>query len=305
MEYDQLPHLETFAQAAELSSFTAAAGVLGLTQAAISQRISSLERALGIALFHRKGGSVLLTEAGRRLYPFAQRILLLHREARQQVTKHKRPQTGELHLAASSIPGEHLLPTFLSAFRQRHPHIQVQATVTDTQAVLKQVEQGQVHLGLVGGRRNSQHLEFRSFACDKLVVVVPKAHPLARRKQISAKQLFRLPLILREPGSGSRWCLEDALGRAGRSVRDLRITLELGSNEAIKEAILRGMGASILSTHAVKKELQAGDLSGLRVTDLPLKRDMFLVWDRRRVMPIPARLFLDFLQPCPGAALGS
>lgn len=305
MDVDQLPHLETFAKAAELSSFTAAARALGLTQASVSQRISALEESLRMSLFRRRGGKILLTEAGQRLYPFAQRIFLLHREAREQLTRQKSPQKGELHLAASSIPGEHLLPTFLSVFRKRHPNIQVQATVTDTLAVLKQVEQGQVHLGLVGGKRNSPHLEFRPFACDKLVVVVPSVHPLARRKQISTKQLLRLPLILREPGSGSRWCLEDALGRAGRSVRDLRITLELGSNEAIKEAILRGLGASVLSAHAVKKELQAGNLHGLRVADLPLKRDMFLVWDRRRVLPIPARLFVDFLQPCPGAALGS
>src|SRR6266481_2318316 len=103
MAYDQLPHMETFAQAAESNSFTAAARALGLTQAAVSQRISSLEQTLGVSLFRRKGGRVLLTEAGRRLYPFAQRILLLHGEARQQVTRHKKPQAGELHLAASSI----------------------------------------------------------------------------------------------------------------------------------------------------------------------------------------------------------
>src|SRR5216683_1753132 len=204
MDYDQLPHLETFAQAAELSSFTAAARALSLTQAAISQRVSSLEKALGTSLFRRKGGRVFLTEAGQRLYPFAQRILLLHQEARQQITRQKAPPRGDLHLAASSIPGEHLLPAFLPAFRQRYPHIQVQATVSDTLAVLKQVEHGDVHLGLVGGKRNSQHLEFRAFACDKMVVVVPPGHPLARRKQVSLKQLSRLPLILREAGSGSR-----------------------------------------------------------------------------------------------------
>ncbi len=305
MDVDQLPHLATFAKAAELSNFTAAARALGLTQAAVSQRIASLEQTLGVSLFRRQGGKILLTEAGQRLYPFAQRILLLHQEARQQVTGEKAAVRGELRLGASSIPGEHLLPSFLSVFGQRYPHIQVQAMVSDTLAVLKQVEHGEVHLGLVGGKRNSQHLEFRAFACDKLLLVVPPDHPLARRKQVSLKQLSRLALILREAGSGSRWCLEDALARVGKSVKELRITLELGSNEAIKEAILRGLGVAVLSLHAVKKELQAGDLKAVRISDLPLKRDMFLVWDRRRVLPIPARLFLDFLQPCPGASLGS
>src|SRR5579871_3841520 len=103
----QLPHLETFLKAAELGSFTGAAKVLGLTQAAVSQRIHALEQALGVALFRRRGGRVLLTEAGQKLYDYAQRILDLDREARREVSGHEAPVGGELLLAASSIPGEH------------------------------------------------------------------------------------------------------------------------------------------------------------------------------------------------------
>src|SRR5207245_1254079 len=105
--------LETFAKAAELSSFTAAAQALGLTQAAVSQRVQALEQALGVPLFDRRGGRVLLTEAGHRLYPYVQRIFALHQEACQEVTCRKAPLVGELSLAASSIPGEHLLPDLL------------------------------------------------------------------------------------------------------------------------------------------------------------------------------------------------
>src|SRR2546421_4814159 len=135
----QLPHLETFARAAELSSFTAAAKALGLTQAAVSQRVAALEADLGVPLFTRQGGRVLLTNAGRRLHEYAQRILELHREAREQVSGRPAPLTGELALAASSIPGEYLLPGLLASFGQRHPHVQVKATVTDSQVVLEQV----------------------------------------------------------------------------------------------------------------------------------------------------------------------
>jgi DNA-binding transcriptional LysR family regulator len=305
MSTDQLPHLETFSKAAELSSFTSAGQALGLTQAAVSQRIQVLEQALGVPLFRRRGGRVSLTEAGQRLYPYAQRILGLHQEARQQVTGQKAQIVGELSLAASSIPGEHLLPGFLSIFRQRYPHIQVRVAVTDTLDVLNQVEHGQTHLGLVGGKADRSYLHFRPFACDKMVLIVPQGHPLCRRKQVSLQQLAQLPLIVREAGSGSRWCLEEALSRAGKTLHDFRIALEMGSNEAIKQAVQQGLGVSILSTHAVQKELLTGQLHALRVTDLPLKRDLFLVWDERRVLPIPARLFLDYLQPCPGAALGS
>ncbi|HEV3262503.1 MAG TPA: selenium metabolism-associated LysR family transcriptional regulator [Gemmataceae bacterium] len=293
----QLPHLGTFSKAAEFSSFTAAAKVLGLSQAAVSQRVQALEQTLGVALFHRRGGRVLLTEAGKRLYASAQRILALHQQARQEVTGQKAPLAGDLSLAASSIPGEHLLPEFLSVFRERHPHVRVRVTVTDTQDVLKQVEHGQAHLGLVGATQDSPHLEFRPFACDTMALVVPAGHALARRKQVSLRQLCQQPLIVRERGSGSRGCLEEALAQAGKSLKDLRVSLEMGSNEAIKEAILHGLGLAVLSTHAVQKELRAGRLHTLRVAGLPLERDMSIVWDRRRVLPIPAQLFLQLLQP--------
>src|SRR5262249_12222516 len=277
---------------------------LGLTQAAVSQRVQALEEALGVPLFARQGGRVLLTEAGRRLYPYAQRILALHREARQEVTGHKAPLVGDLSLAASSVPGEHLLPDLLSRFRGRHPHVQVRATVADSRAVLDQVEHGQAHLGLVGGKTDNPHLKFRCFACDKLVLVVPSQHPWRRRKRVPLGPLCEQPLIVREAGSGSRWCLEQALAKGGKSLHDLRVTLELGSNEAIKEAVLRGLGLAVLSTHSVQEEVRAGKLHALRVAGLPLVRDMFVVWDRRRVLPIPAQLFLDLLEPCRGAAHG-
>ncbi|MHB1421831.1 MAG: selenium metabolism-associated LysR family transcriptional regulator [Gemmataceae bacterium] len=301
MDNDRLPHLETFATAAELSSFTAAAKALHLTQAAVSQRIAALESDLGVSLFRRQGGRVLLTEAGQRLHGYARRILDLHREARQEVAGRPVPLTGELSLAASSVPGEHLLPQLLAIFQQRHPHIRVHATVADSEAVLSRIERGQAHLGLVGMKSDSPHLDYRCFACDTLALIVPARHPWVRRKQVSLAQLAEQPLIVREAGSGSRWCLEQALRESGKSLSDLRVALELGSNEAIKEAVFQGLGVTVLSTHAVENEVRAGRLHALTIRGLPLLREMFAVWDRRRVLPIPTRLFLDLLEPCKSA----
>src|SRR5262245_2907949 len=265
MNADQLPYLDTFAEAAERSNFTAAGRALGLTQAAVSQRVQALEQALGVPLFHRRGGRVLLTEAGRRLHDYARRILELHREARREVGDRPAPPAGELTLAASSVPGEHLLPGLLDAFRRKHPHVRVRAAVADSEAVLGQVERGQAHLGLVGKRGDSPHLEYRRFAGDTLALVVPAGHPWGRRKRIPLGQFGTQPLVLREAGSGSRWCLERALEAAGRSLRDVRVVLELGSNEAIKEAVLRGMGLAVLSARAVHKEVEAGQTHARRV----------------------------------------
>ena len=247
MSVNPLPHLETFVSAAELSSFTAAGKALGLTQAAVSQRIAALEADLGAPLFHRQGGRVLLTEAGRRLHDYAQRILALHLEAREQVTGRQEPLVGELSLAASSIPGEHLLPGLLSQFQQRHPNVQVRATVADSLAAMRHVEQGHAHLGLVGRRSDGPHLDCRCFASDRMVLVVPVSHPWNERESVELAELCAQPLILREAGSGSRWCLEQALSRAGKSLSDLRVVMELGSNEAIKEAVQRGLGLAVLS----------------------------------------------------------
>src|SRR5207249_312764 len=158
--------------------------------------------------------------------------------------------------------------------------------------VMRQVERGEVHLGLAGRKSDSPHLEFRHFATDRMVLVVPPGHPWGRRKMVSVKQLCTQPLVLREAGSGLRHCFEKALARAGKSLSDLRIALELGSNEAIKEAVLRRMGVAVLSLYAVQKELQTRQLHGLGVSDLHCDREMFVVCDRRRVLAAPARVFL-------------
>jgi DNA-binding transcriptional LysR family regulator len=300
----QLPYLETFSKAAELSSFTGAAKALRLTQASVSQRIQVLEKALDKSLFKRQGGRVLLTEAGKRLYEYAQRILDLHLEARREVAGHEAPVGGELLLAGSSIPGEHFLPTLLSAFSKKHPHVRVRAGISDSMAVIAQVERGEVSLGLVGRKTDNPHLEFRYLASDRIVLVVPPGHPLSKRKKVSLKLLAGHALVLREPGSGLRHCFEKSLDRAGRSLADFRVALELGSNEAVKEAVLRGVGVAVLSVYAVQKELKANQLHALEVSDLHCDRDMFIVQDKRRVLPLPARLFLNFLEshPVPAAA---
>lgn len=299
----QLPHLETFAKAAELGSFTRAAKALKLTQAAVSQRIHALERALDKSLFQRRGGRVLLTQAGKALYGYAEQILELHRQAWRDVASQETPLSGELLLGASSIPGEHLLPALLSEFGRRYPHVHVRASISDSLAVTSQVERGDVSLGLVGRKTDQPHLEYRLFARDRVVLIVPSRHPLARRKKVSIAELCRQPLIMREAGSGLRHCVEKSLERAGRSWHDLHIALELGSNEAIKEAVLRGAGVSVLSAYAVQKELKSGQFRGLEVSDLRCDRDMYIVFDKRRVLPLPARQFLDFLESRPIAEL--
>ena len=291
----KIPHLETFAKAAELASFTRAAESLCVTQAAVSQHIRALELELGVALFHRHGGRVVLSDAGRRLYDYAQRILALHAEARRELGR-AIEVSGELRLGASTVPAEHFLPRLLAQFRQLHPKVHVLAEVGDSEAVLTWVKGSKAELALVGTRLAADWADYRVFASDRLTLVCPPDHPFSTQPEVSLEELRSEPLVLREKGSGTRACFERALQAKGASLEGFQVVLELGSNEAIKDAIMRGLGLSVLSVHVVARELVAGTLKESLIEDLDLTRELYVVVDRRRPLAAAARAFFAFLQ---------
>jgi DNA-binding transcriptional LysR family regulator len=295
----ELPHLATFARAAERGSFTEAAADLGVTQAAVSQRIAALERELRASLFHRRAGRIALSEAGEQLYELARKILDLHEEARRSLGGFHPSISGELPIAASSVPAECYLPALLSAFREKFPEVHVRASVGDSRSVIEEVTKGRATLGLVGQRAERSSLVSEPIGTDTLVLILAPGHPLARRKSISLEVLAREPLIIREPGSGTRCALKKGLEQAGSSLDAMTISLEMGSNAAIKDAVRRGLGVSFVSRSTVERELSAGELASARVRGLALTRDLFAVHHRRRPLSPAASAFLRFLKANP------
>jgi DNA-binding transcriptional LysR family regulator len=292
----ELPHLGTFVKVAELGGFTAAAMDLGVTQAAVSQRISLLERRLQIALFERRVGRTCLTAAGRRLYEYGRKIVDLHQQASEALGGVHSPISGELSVAASSVPGECILPALLPAFQEKFPHVHVRATVSDSGSVLKDIEKGHVALGLVGQEVASPNLDSRQIGSDRLVLIMSSKHDWAARRAITLRALGREQLIIRESGSASRCVLERGLERAGSSLAAMNVTLELGSNSAIKDAVRRGVGVAFLSKLAVQRELDSGELRTVTVKELDLTRHFYVVFDRRRPLPAAAAVFVHFLE---------
>lgn len=240
-----------------------------------------------------------MTDAGDRLYEFARRILTLHEEARTCLGGFHPGISGILVIAASSVPGECYLPALLSSFRERFPEVHVRAIVGDSGSVMNEVSKGQASLGLVGQKAEKPTLESQVIGTDTLVLILAPSHPWAALNSISLKALAQEPLIIREPGSGSRCALKKALERIGSSLDSMNVTLEMGSNAAIKDGVKRGLGVSFVSRSTVDRELCSGELKSVQVRGLVLTRCLYAVHHRRRPLAPPASAFLHFLKAHP------
>ena len=296
----EIRHLQSFAAAAERQSFTKAAKSLGLTQPAVSQHVAVLEELLDVSLFEREGRTVVLTVAGRRLHDYARRILDLVDEARREVGQDDTVIAGAviagtMRIASSTVPAELVLPELLAEFRTLHPKVRESVTVSDSRAAAAAVESGEADLGFVGELPRSSQLRARSIATDKLVLVVSPQHPLSGCKKTSLRRLRSEPLIVREPGSGTRRCVEQALEAAGLSPDELNIAMEVNSNDAIRAAVEGGLGAAFLSQATIAHEIDEGRLVPLTVAGVKPQRKLYLITDNNRIPNAIVREFLAFL----------
>jgi DNA-binding transcriptional LysR family regulator len=277
-----LRQLEIFAKVAEMGSFSRAAEALHLTQPTVSEHIRALEDELGVRLLDRLGRGTATTRAGQLLLSYATRILALSREARQALEGYQGRMRGELVVGGSTIPGEYLLPAVIGRFREKFPEVSTRLVIGGSQAVVDWVADGRVELGVVGARLPQRGLEFHDLSPDEEVVVVPAGHPWQGRAQVTLEELSREPLIIRERGSGTRAAFESALERAGVDLASLRIAGEMGSNQAIKQAVKAGLGITVMSRIAVEDESRQGVLAFLRVRDLAVTRGFYVVTHRER-----------------------
>ncbi len=292
----ELRHLQTFAAVAEQSSFTRAAEALEVTQAAVSQHIAALEKELGLSLFQRGGRKVSLTAEGERLYGYSRKILDLVDEAAREVAGQTRAVRGTLRIASSTVPAEWLLPELLAEFRARHPNVHESVTVSDSTEAARAVEKGEADVGFIGERPHSSTLSAQPLASDELVLVAAKSHPLAKQKRVTLDHLRGQAIIVREPGSGSRHCVEEALETHGMSISEMTVAMEVNSNEAIRAAVERGVGVAFLSSLAVGDERVKHSLATISIRGFRAERQLYLVTDPHRIAPAPVRHFLDFVR---------
>jgi DNA-binding transcriptional LysR family regulator len=291
-----LRQLEIFVKVAEFKSFSKAADALFLTQPTVSEHIRTLEQELGVRLLDRLGRGAEVTRAGQLLFTHATRILQLQREARQAMDQFQGKLAGELAVGASTIPGEYVLPPLLGRFRDKFPDISVTLLIADSRQVVDWVADGKVELGVVGGRLGHRSVDFRELMPDEMVLVVPATHPWQGRDHVEAAELSGQPLLLRERGSGTRAAFEAALTEAGLDLGNFRVVGEMGSTQAIKQAIKAGVGVSVLSRRAVEEECRSGLVWALTVRGLSIPRSFFVVTHRDRSRSPLGEAFRAFVE---------
>jgi LysR family transcriptional regulator, low CO2-responsive transcriptional regulator len=269
-----LRQLRYFREVAETGSFTRAAELLYVSQPTISAAIKDLERDVKLPLFEQVGRRTQLTEAGRILRRHCDRVLAEVEEAEQALAGLWGGEAGRLVLGASSTPGTYLLPEVLGKFRQGHPRVEVALEIVDTHEVLARVQDGRLDLGVVGEVAFDPSLQATLLQDERLVLILPRKHPLAEKETLEPADLEHEPFVLREEGSSTREVLERALGEQGLRPR---VVMELGNTEAIKKAVAAGLGLSFVSEHAVELERQAGVLVAREVPALSLCRGIYVV----------------------------
>ena len=293
-----LRQLRTFAEVARRQSFTAAAKALHLTQPAVSMQVRLLEDAAGLPLVEQLGRRIHLTDAGRELLRYAAGISDLLREAEDAMKALQGVGGGELSLAVTST-AKYFAPRLLAEFRRSHPEARLRLAVSNREAVVRELTENTVDLAVMGRPPRGLDTEAAPFARHPIGIIAAPDHPLAGRKRLPLERLAGETFIIRERGSGTRAAMEHVFAERGFKAGE---TLEMSSNETIKQAVMAGMGIAFLSMHTIGLELRAGRLALLAVNGLPVMREWYVIHRRGKRLSPAAQAFKSFLLE-QGAAL--
>ena len=273
------PKLDTLLLVAEKRNFTRAAQALSLTQPAVSHHISQLEQELGVRLFVRGNGDLMLTPEGETVLRYVRRMKALEKKMAEELQEAGRRLTrlriGITHTAESSIVGE-----VLARYTNENPGISITIVTDNINNLYDMLENFELDLAVVEGRSTRPELSALMLDTDYLVCVLANTHPLSRSSMITLDEIRQEKLILRLPNSETRVRFESALAAIGESIADFQVILEVDNVATIKDLIRKNLGISILARSACMDELRKGKLTALPIENLSMTRETNLVYHR-------------------------
>lgn len=285
--------LQVFHTVARLLSFTKAAETLHMTQPAVTFQVRQLEEHFNTRLFDRTHNRISLTEAGRRVFEYSDRIFDLYNDMENAVREMTGDISGVVMIGASTTIAEYMLPALLGDFRNKYPDVNVQLRVSNTDGIVSMVENNIIDLGVVEAPVTNKNLVVEICRMDELVAIVPPTHPLAKHKVVKIEEMLKYPYICREEGSGTREVISEYLSQAGVNMTDLSVCMELGSPEAVKGAVEAAMGVSIVSRATIQKELKLQTLVALQL-DPKLERPFSFVHQKQKFRHLAMDELLEF-----------
>jgi DNA-binding transcriptional LysR family regulator len=284
--------MEIFSAIARLKSFTRAAEELHLTQPTVSMQMKKLEDTVGLPLVEQIGKRIFLTDAGNALYETCREIFNSLDCFEMLTADMKGLKQGHLRVAVVTT-AKYFAPRLLGPFCQKYPGVEISLKVTNRERVLERIADNLDDLYIMGQPPNGVDLHSEPFLSNPLVALSSRDHPLAGKRRISLKRFLEEPFILREPGSGTRIAMQRLLEKHHLKPR---IRMELGSNEAIKQAIAGGLGVSVLSKHTLALAGHMSDLAILDVEGFPIMRQWHVAHSKDKRLSIIAETFLDYLR---------
>ena len=290
MDFQQV---NTFYHVARRLNFTRAAEDLNLSQPAVSRQIEALEHTLGVPLFHRSHRSISLTEAGMILFRQCEQILTLVDHTKSAIESLKNLESGSLSIGLSSTVGNYVLPSTILEFIQKYPGIQTSIEIDCTQKVLHSAEQRTTDIVVIAGPVESSVLYMEPFLQDEIVLAISNDHPLAKNGQITLNSLLEYPLLLRRDGSHSRQTMLDHF----RQIRwNPSHIIELDTTEAIKQALMAGVGIAFMSKYAVRFETDCGLIQTIDQAPFNISRSFFIATHKSRTPSTAMLAFKSFIK---------
>ena len=282
--------LQVFISAAKHLNYTRAGEEVHLSQPSVSVRIKQLELELGVKLFEQLGKKVGLTEAGQLFLPYAHRVITAVADARHAIEDLQGLQRGSLKIGASTTPGMYIIPRTIAQFKELHPHIDVHLNIRDTREIEAGVIRNEFDFGFVGGHLAGDEIDVLSWLTDELVLIVPPAHRLARKKIVKREDLAKENFIGRELGSATRAVVVNHLREWDLQLQTI---IEMENPESLKKAVQSGLGIAFISKFAVESEVKAKTLAKIRIPKLTINRELKIVYRKDKHLGHAARTFIE------------